>query len=199
MVTNQVRRPARERLLDACDELFYGQGIAATGVDAVVQRAAVSPATLYAHFHGKDELVAAYLERRHQHWRQAWDETVEAASDRVDRLLSVFDALALFRHREGAARGCAVLAAATEVVEPQHPAYTWIEADTALLTDRLDQLAHDSGAEQPTALAAELLLIYDGVLAAYARCATRGSNDRIDPLTRGRDLAEHLIHQRLNE
>lgn len=199
MVTNQVRRPARERLLDACDDLFYGRGIAATGVDAVLRRAEVSPATLYAHFRGKDELVAAYLERRHQRWRQAWDETLERASDRVDRLLSVFDALALFRQREGSARGCAVLAAATEVVEPRHPAHRWIETDTALLTCRLDQLAVESGAEQPGALAAELLLVYDGVLAAYARCAARGSSDRTEPLTRGRDLAECVIRQRLGE
>lgn len=197
MGTDQAKRPARERLLDACDELFYGRGIAATGVDAVLQRAGVSPATLYAHFRGKDALVAAYLERRHLRWRQAWDEALEAANDPVDRLLSVFDALARFRQREGSARGCAVLAAATEVVEPQHPAYPWIEADTALLTGRLAELAAGSGAEEPAALAADLLLVYDGVLAACTRGAARGSHDGPDPLTRGRHLAEHLVRQRL--
>ena len=33
------------------------RGIAATGVDAVLRRAQVAPATLYAHFRGKDHLV----------------------------------------------------------------------------------------------------------------------------------------------
>jgi hypothetical protein len=45
-----ARAPARERLLDAAEELFYECGIAATGVDAVLRRAHVAPATLYAHF-----------------------------------------------------------------------------------------------------------------------------------------------------
>ena len=53
------------RLLDTATELFYTEGIAATGVDKVVARAGVSKPTLYAHFGSKDELVAAVLERRH--------------------------------------------------------------------------------------------------------------------------------------
>ncbi len=59
MAAVAATRPARERLLDAAGELFYESGIAATGVDAVPARARVAPATLYAHFSGKDGLVAA--------------------------------------------------------------------------------------------------------------------------------------------
>ena len=45
-------RPARERLLDAADELFYESVIVATGVDAVLARAVVSPAMMYSYFAG---------------------------------------------------------------------------------------------------------------------------------------------------
>ena len=139
MSTKSASRPARERLLAAAAELFYEEGIAATGVDAVLARAGVSPSTLYAHFPGKDALVAAYLEERHRRWVATWDEVLGELTDPVDRLLSVFDALALHRTREGNRRGCAFLAAATEL-PAGHPAQAWLEADSRLLTDRLREL-----------------------------------------------------------
>src|SRR3712207_9529172 len=94
MTQATANRPARERLLTAAGELFYESGIAATGVDAVLARAQVSPATMYAHFAGKDALVAAYLEQRYEAWRRTWDDVLAERTDPVDRLLSLFDAVA---------------------------------------------------------------------------------------------------------
>ena len=171
MVRTAARRPARERLLDAAEELFVEHGIAATGVDAVLRRAEVAPATLYAHFAGKDHLVAAYLQRRHERWRAAWDDALErSGDDPEDRALAVFDALDGFPSRTST-RGCAFLAAAVEVTDPEHPAYQWLAADTQLLTERLRALAAETGATDPDALAAELLALYDGALAARTRRA----------------------------
>ena len=170
MVGDSTRGPARERLLDAAEELFYERGIAATGVDAVLRRARVAPATLYAHFPGKDHLVAAYLRRRHERWRTAWDDALQrCGDDPAARVLAVFDALDVFPGPQRSARGCAFLAAAVEVSDPGHPAQEWLVADTRLLADRLRQLAADAGAAEPDALAAELLLLYDGALAARTR------------------------------
>jgi AcrR family transcriptional regulator len=182
MAGRPTTAPARERLLDAAEELFYAHGIAATGVDAVLRRAGASPATLYAHFAGKDGLVAAYLERRHERWRSTWDAVLARTEDPHDRLLSVFDALALFRRDSGATRGCAVLAAAAELPARDHPAHAWIKADTALLHDRLHDLAVAAGENDPESVAAELVLLYDGTLAAYARGVT-------DPLPGAKRLA----------
>jgi AcrR family transcriptional regulator len=190
MAADRTGAPARERLLQAADELFYAHGIAATGVDAVLRRAGASPATLYAHFSGKDGLVAAYLERRHHRWRAAWDAVLAQTDDPAKRLLSVLDALALFRQREGATRGCAVLAAAAELPTAEHPARAWIEADTSLLHHRLHELALAAGVEDPRALVAELVMIYDGTLAAYARAAT-------DPMPTARHLARSAISRHL--
>lgn len=182
MAADRTNTPARERLLDAADQLFYAHGIAATGVDAVLRRAGASPATLYAHFSGKDGLVAAYLERRHHRWRSTWDEVLDKANDRIDRLLCVLDALALFREREGATRGCAVLAAAAELPAADHPARAWIEADTTLLHQRLHELARAAAVDDPHAVVTELVLIYDGTLAGYARAGS-------DPMPTARELA----------
>ena len=196
MPPGAANRSARERLLSAATELFYESGIAATGVDAVLRRAGVSPATMYAHFAGKDALVAAYLEQRHRQWRAVWDEVLAERRDPHDRLLSVFDALARYRHRSGSHRGCAFLAAGTEL-PAAHPGRAWLAADTALLTGRLRDLAHAAGAPRPAELAAELLLLYDGALAGLARSATVPGSIGPEPLGRARAAAQILLSSRL--
>jgi AcrR family transcriptional regulator len=189
-------RPARERLLDAAGELFYESGIAATGVDAVLARAQVSPATLYAHFAGKDGLVAAYLERRFRHWRQIWDEVLAERTDPLDRLLSVFDAVVRYREVEGNRRGCAFLAAATEL-RPDHPGQQWLAADSRLLAERLHELAEAAGVEDPTEVADGLLACYDGALARMARQAVTSGLDTGNPVERARQLAADWLAGRM--
>ncbi len=56
---------ARERLLEAANELFYDEGVHTVGIDRVIERAGVAKASLYNTFGSKDELVRAYLETRH--------------------------------------------------------------------------------------------------------------------------------------
>ena len=56
----------RDRILDAANRLFYGEGIRSVSVDAVAEKAGVTKRTLYYHFKSKDELIAAYLESRDQ-------------------------------------------------------------------------------------------------------------------------------------
>lgn len=199
MSAPSARPPARERLLDAATDLFHSHGIAATGVDAVLRRAEVAPATLYAHFAGKDGLVGAYLERRFTRWRETWDAALAACGDdAVARAVSVFDALAAFPSRSGdradgddahRARGCAFLAAAVEIPGPEHPAHPWLLADTALLNDRLHQLSTEVGASDPGALATELLALYDGSLAARVRVGLGDDGRRRPDTFPARELA----------
>jgi AcrR family transcriptional regulator len=54
----------KERILETADRLFYLQGIRAVGVDTIAAEIGISKRTLYNHFPSKDELIAAYLERR---------------------------------------------------------------------------------------------------------------------------------------
>ena len=189
MTGDLASRPAPERLLAAAGQLFYESGIAATGVDAVLARAGVSPATMYAHFAGKDGLVAAYLQQRHETWRRTWDEVLEARTDPTERLLSVFDAVARYRERAGSCRGCGFLAAATEL-PAGHPGQRWLDADSTLLAGRLRDLAAEAGIEDPDDVAATLLMLYDGALNRFARTATTPGLPADDPLARARRLAE---------
>ncbi|GAB3346533.1 TetR/AcrR family transcriptional regulator [Modestobacter lapidis] len=195
MTPRSATRPARERLLTAAGELFYESGIAATGVDAVLARAQVAPATMYAHFAGKDGLVAAYLEQRHELWRRVWDEVLAERTDPVDRLLAVFDAAVRYREREGNRRGCGFLAAATEL-PADHPGQPWLRADSRLLTDRLRELAVAAGVADPDEAATTLLLCYDGALARSAREWTTPGLGAVDPVQRARELAAAWLASR---
>jgi len=176
----------RERLLDAAETLFYRDGVGRTAVDAVLAEAGVSPATLYAHFGGKDQLVAAYLARRLQRWRTVWDTAIAEQSSAEDRLLAVFDALHRFRaDQPSSTHGCAFIATAAEL--PGHPALDVVAADTAHLRAQLHALATDLDVAQPDELAEQVLLAYDGVLSAFLRTGPG------DPITRGRQLATAAI------
>ena len=157
-----ARRPsARERLLDAADELFYEEGIHIVGIDRVIEKAGVAKASLYSTFGSKDELVRAYLARRYERRRTRIEEWVNRYDDPRDRLLAVFDALDESIAQPGY-HGCAFANATAEssrgsVAEQVTQEYRgWTRA---MFTD----LARDAGAADPATLGAQLHLLYDGV------------------------------------
>src|ERR1700760_3250299 len=83
-------RGARERILNASQQLFREHGINSTGVNELCAVAGVSKRTLYQHFKGgKDELVA-------EHLRRFDPEILPEVFDRTElppraRLLAAFD------------------------------------------------------------------------------------------------------------
>ncbi|SDM25945.1 TetR/AcrR family transcriptional regulator [Allokutzneria albata] len=152
------RGTARERLIAAADELFRRDGIAATPVDRAVGRAGVATMTLYHHFAGKDGLVVAYLEHRHERWRQSWRAHTEAAESTMDKALSIFDALRAWADSGEVERGCAFVDAAAELTDREHPAWGVINRHKADLLARLTELTGSADAAE------RVLLLYEGAL-----------------------------------
>ncbi len=112
-----ARQPAREKLLKAAGELFYDHGIVATGIDAVISRAGVAKMSLYNNFKSKSELVAAYIDARHQEWLNLYEKRSGELPNGWERVLAVFDAYqdhAEFDYENGF-RGCGLLNAAAEM------------------------------------------------------------------------------------
>ncbi|MES2192297.1 MAG: TetR/AcrR family transcriptional regulator [Pseudomonadota bacterium] len=68
---NDSTLPARDRILVTAHDLFYAGGIRATGIDRIIAESGVAKLTFYRHFPGKDELVKAFLNYRHERW-MAW-------------------------------------------------------------------------------------------------------------------------------
>jgi AcrR family transcriptional regulator len=64
---------ARERILLAAHDLFYRDGIRATGIDRVIAESGVAKLSFYRHYPSKNDLVLAFLEHRHARW-MAWFE-----------------------------------------------------------------------------------------------------------------------------
>jgi AcrR family transcriptional regulator len=65
--------PPYERILLAAHDLFYRDGIRATGIDRVIAESGVAKLTFYRQFASKDDLIRAFLDYRHQRW-MAWFE-----------------------------------------------------------------------------------------------------------------------------
>ncbi|WP_277959095.1 TetR/AcrR family transcriptional regulator [Frigoribacterium faeni] len=180
-------RPASEKkILDAADDLFFTNGIAATPVDAVLARAGVSAATMYRGYRSKEALVAAALTRRHHDWLATWDAAVARCDEAGPRLLAVFDALDDFRSRPTGARWCAFLASAAEYVDPPADVAEAVRLDSETLRTRLTDLARPLVGPEAEGLAERLLLVITGDLAMRLREPDRDT-------TTGRAVAASLI------
>src|ERR1700710_2575637 len=104
----------REHVLAVATQLFYGDGIRATGVDRVAGEAGVAPTTLYRLFASKDDLVAAYVERAAAGYRELVEEATErAVGTPRDRVLNLFDVQREYVEPD-ICRGCPFLMALAE-------------------------------------------------------------------------------------
>jgi AcrR family transcriptional regulator len=164
MATKTAKRPsARERLLAAADELFYRDGVHSTGIDAVIEKAGVAKGSLYYIFGGKDELVAAYLRRRHEAFRQRVEEAQAGIDDPAEKILALFDALAEYVSLPEY-RGCPFDSAAVEAPTGQCQVLA-IKEYRDWLHQSVLQLAADTGVPDSQALAEALIVLYTGALA----------------------------------
>jgi AcrR family transcriptional regulator len=156
------RRTARERLLDAADELFYEHGINTVGIDTIIERAGVAKASLYSSFGSKDELIRAYLELRHEERTERITAGLAKYTTPREKLLGLFDVLGVTFSRP-TFHGCAFINASSEappggvVEQVSDSSRAWIKR---LIVD----LARAAGAKQPTQLGAQLSLLYDGAV-----------------------------------
>ncbi|MBW0171320.1 MAG: TetR/AcrR family transcriptional regulator [Hydrogenophaga sp.] len=108
---------AKERILHTAHDLFYAEGLRATGIDRVIAEAGVTKVTFYRHFPSKNDLIVAYLNFRHERWMQWFTEALErhgGATKGVQVLPSVLKEW--FRGKAmGDFRGCAFLNSVSEM------------------------------------------------------------------------------------
>lgn len=169
-----VRRTARERILDTAAELFYREGIRAVGIDTIISRSGVAKMSLYRNFASKDDLVRACLERNAEQHLAWWDRVVARYPGQPkEQLAGLFVALG---HWIGHPKfqGCPFTNAAAELRDPANPARMLALAQKRAVRDRLRGLAVAAGAADPDRLAGQLHLLMEG---AYAMGQTQGIDD----------------------
>jgi AcrR family transcriptional regulator len=154
-------RGARERIERAAAQLFYRNGIHATGVELIAQQANVSKRTLYQHFASKNELVDNYLRgidaRGGAPTERRLDDTGLPARQ---RLLAIFDL-----RRSEVVRGCAFHNAAVESAGSLTTTDEIVRTHKQEFTRRLVAVAREAGAADPHLLGQQLSVLFEGATA----------------------------------
>ena len=154
------RRPARERLLAAADELFYEEGFNLVGIDRVIERAGVAKASLYDCFGSKEELIRSYLQERHAARQLRMHERLARYATPKEKILAVFDSMAEVAAKPGF-RGCAFARASAEA-RPGSSVKAMCDASRAWNLELFAGLARQAGVADPDRVAQQLRLLYDG-------------------------------------
>ena len=190
-------RPAKDRILDAANRLFYGEGIRAVSVDAIAAKAGITKKTLYYHFKSKDDLIAAYLASRDQPnlvlFKTWFDDCDGALEEKVE---------AIFRNLAEAARhprwkGCGFLRTAAELANmPGHPAMKVGAAHKKKFEAWLSEIFTREALADPEELARHVVLLMDGAFStllvhrdpAYIEAAGRAARALVAEAPRSESL-----------
>ncbi|WP_319456482.1 MULTISPECIES: helix-turn-helix domain-containing protein [unclassified Mycobacterium] len=187
--TRRRGRGARQRILNAAAELFYSEGINATGVGRIASTALVSKRTLYQHFPSKTALVEEYLCQLRRAAGEA-EGTSSGASDSTPRarLLALFE---LSDAGDGRMRGCPFHNAAVEAAGSMPGVEHIVHLHKRDYVEGLTLLAREAGAVDPDMLGNQIALLYEG-----ASALSTSLNDPA-PWTRARAAADALIGRAL--
>lgn len=180
----------RDRILDAANRLFYGEGIRSVSVDAVAEKAGVTKRTLYYHFKSKDELIAAYLESRDQPnlalFAKWFDEADGPLANKVEAMFLNVGKSA--RHPKW--KGCGFLRTAAELANmPGHPAVKIGAAHKKKFEAWLSDMFYADGLNNAPLLARQIVLLMDGAFStmlvhrdpAYIEAAGRAAVALVNP------------------
>jgi AcrR family transcriptional regulator len=162
--SSKDRRPARDRLLAAADELFYEEGVNLVGIDRVIERAGVAKASLYDCFGSKEELIRSYLQQRHEARLLRMHERLARYATPREKILAVFDSMSETAARPDF-RGCAFARASAEA-RPGSSVKAMCDESRAWMRGLFADLATQAGAAEPDRVAQQLQLLYDGALVA---------------------------------
>ena len=145
--------PARERILRTAHDLFYAEGLRATGIDRVIAEAGVTKVTFYRHFPSKNDLILTYLNLRHERWMKWFTEALErhgGASKGAQALSPVMKEW--FRGKAlGDFRGCAFLNGVSEMGPTMPAVVQATRQHKQQMADVIEALLPQSGQRKRTA------------------------------------------------
>jgi len=184
--TEKSEKTARERLLEAADELFYAEGIHTVGIDRIIERAGVAKASLYNTFGSKDELVRAYLQGRAADRQARIEARIARYDDPREKILGIFELLSE-RVREPTFRGCAFINATAEGPFGDPKTHDIAVGTRTWMRDLFTQLAGELAVDDPRRVGRCLQILYDGAMTAASM-----ERDR-EVVDEARDLVEALL------
>jgi AcrR family transcriptional regulator len=158
-----VLAPAKQRILDTANVLFYDEGIRAVGVDRLISTSSVTKATFYKHYGSKDRLISDYVDHRH---RQAVVELAELAELHRDpeAVLRALQQKISSSMSSPDFRGCAFINAGAEFSDPTHPVRRSVVVHREWFVGVLEQLLRGLGHPLAGEAADDLVLARDGAM-----------------------------------
>jgi AcrR family transcriptional regulator len=179
-------RGARQRILNTATDLFYREGINATGVERLAAEASVSKRTLYQHFPSKTAVVEEYLRAIEQGVADPINPGADAADQTPRaRLLALFE-----RPPSGVQmRGCPFHNAAVEAAQDMPEVHDIVHIHKRNYINGLARLAKQAGAANPRVLGNQLAVLYEG-----AAALSTSLNDS-SPWVHARSAAQTLLDQ----
>jgi AcrR family transcriptional regulator len=151
-----------ERILDSACGLFYREGLHAVGIDRVLAEAGAAKASLYSHYSSKDDLVAAYLERRSREWQARATEAVGGAEGRegLRRLFAMFEEWV----GDPGFRGCPFQNATSELPDPAHPGRVVARRHREWLHGLVRGLVESVGVKDAERVSRAIVVLCDGAI-----------------------------------
>jgi AcrR family transcriptional regulator len=156
---------ARQRIIDAASELFYQNGIRATGIATIISHAGVARASFFHHFPAKSDLVIAWLQQPASRWFDGIRAELDARTESpASRLVTFFDLLGDWFAREDF-RGCAFQNAAAETPDSADALRQATHEYALEIQEYLRRTATEAGLSNPARTAEQLHLLAQGAIA----------------------------------
>lgn len=153
----------RDDILATAMRLFGEYGYQAIGVDRIRDEAGVSKMTLYNHFAGKEALVEAVLEQRHERFMASLKTAVEAGGTLQERLRAVFDWHACWFASEQF-HGCMFLRAAEEHAREPASLLLLVHRHKDEVRVLVESILAEQGGKPDAPLARLVQIVLDGMI-----------------------------------
>lgn len=155
--------PAKLRILETANQLFYDDGIRNVGVDRLISASSVTKATFYKHYGSKDRLITEYIDYRHRVAAE-WVANMVASNDDAETMLrALLDGIITAIETPGF-RGCPFINAAAEFPDANHPVRRSVERHREWYVDVLEQLLRQIGHPMSGEASDDLMLARDGAM-----------------------------------
>jgi len=155
--------PAKRRILETANTLFYDEGIRSVGVDRLISESGVTKATFYKHYGSKDRLILEYITGRDVMMRGFIDQIIAGASSPEYSIRALVDTIVTGIEGPGF-RGCPFINAAMEFTDSRHPVRQVVAEHREWYAARVADVFREAGHPLPGDAGDEFILARDGAM-----------------------------------
>ena len=165
MITAQLQPlDWRNQIVNASLELFYRDGIRATDIKKVIAKAGVTENSFYQNFHSKEDLVTAFLHRRHDVWFTWFKTEVEKRLEVNGGGLEVIADVLQSWFEDPSFRGCAFINLVAEGGKFDSEPFAIAREHKEQLKQFIRELATRIHLQEPDVAAAAGVLVVEGAI-----------------------------------